>query len=105
MQDEITARLMAGESIEAVAADAERKLDAARDALRSAGYDTHETSSGTVYIANVAPDSSEYGGSTDPGSAWDDACAEALGAIEAIVEPHGCVAAWSDDDVTIEAAE
>ena len=70
-------------------------------ALAADGYDVHEYTSG-LYIANLAPDSADYDGVTDPGSPWDDECDWRLEAINAIVAPHGCRAEWSDDDVAIE---
>ena len=81
------------------------RIAKAVEALESDGYSTHETVCGTVYIADIAPDSSEYGGNTEPGSAWDEECDELADAIRAIVAPFGCDVEWSDNDLTIISAD
>ena len=75
-------------------------IEKARKALRAAGYDTHDQSSGPgIYIADAAPDSA--GASTEPGSPWDKACDAILADVKNVVEPCGCEAEWVDDDVVI----
>ena len=63
-------------------------IEAARAALKSAGYDTHETATGSVYITG-----------------WDDASDENRAEVLAIVAPHGCEAEWVDDDLHIAAVD
>lgn len=75
------------------------QLNSAVAALAAEGYVVHRRHDGKPYISNLAPDSD--GASTEPGSAWDEECNELLEAVNAIVEPHGCRAEWSDDDVSI----
>ena len=66
------------------------------------GYDLHDRSPGPgYYLADLAPDSTEYAGVTDPGSPWDEACDEILADIRALL-PACWVAEWSDDDIVIE---
>ena len=79
----------------------DEKMAAARVALKKEGYDTHETAIGTVYISDVAPDCREYGGHTEPGSAWDEECHRRLDTVIGIVSPFGVTAEWSDDDVSL----
>lgn len=55
------------------------------EVLKQAGYDTHETATGTLYIT----------GWDDPG---DDAAAND---VREVVRPHGFEAEWSDDDLVI----
>jgi hypothetical protein len=77
-------------------------LAAAISALTEDGYDTHETALGTIYIADLAPDSGDYDGNTEPGSPWDEECDWLAANIRDIVAPHGCDVYWSDDDLVIE---
>jgi len=63
-------------------------------------YDLHDRVGGGYYIADIAPDSTEYGGSTEPGSPWDEACHAILGDVRALLLA-GWVADWDDDDVVI----
>jgi len=55
-----------------------------------------------VRISGYAPDSSdpEYGGNTEPGSAWDTECDRLLDDVREEL-PAGWSACWSDDDVVI----
>lgn len=78
-------------------------LEAAIAALEADGYDVHETATGTHYIADLAPDSKEYeGGAGNP--EWDEECDRLRAGILRLVEPHGCSADWSDNDMRIELA-
>lgn len=52
-------------------------------------------------ITNYTPDPAEYDGSTEPGSAWDEACDRLLAEVRAVL-PSGWQAEWSDDDILIE---
>jgi hypothetical protein len=89
-------------AIEIEATRREGALRAAIDALRAARYDTYRTALGGVYIGDMTPDPSDYDGSTEPGSPWDEECDRRLAAVNAIVAPHGCCVEWSDDDLAIE---
>lgn len=64
--------------------------------------EVHADSDDRGHITDYAPDSSEpeYDGNTEPGSAWDEACAKLLSAVRSAL-PAGWEADWSDNDVVI----
>lgn len=54
-----------------------------------------------AHIQNYAPDSSDTGGVTEPGSPWSDECHRRLCEIVAALPP-GWAAHWEDDDIILE---
>lgn len=56
------------------------------------------------YVSDYAPASAEHGGSTEPGSPWDEECDRLLAEIRAALPP-GWTVDWSDDDIRIERIE
>lgn len=65
----------------------------------------HIDDSDGAHVTDYAPDSTdeEYGGNTEPGSAWDEECDRLLAEIREEL-PEGWQANWSDDDLHIERA-
>lgn len=62
--------------------------------------DVHVDSADRAHITDYAPDSSEYDGNTEPGSAWDEECYRLLAEICAAL-PAGWSADWSDDAIVL----
>jgi hypothetical protein len=58
--------------------------------------------SDSAHVTNYAPDSSdeEYGGHTEPGSAWDIECDRRISEVREAL-PDGWQANWCDDDLHI----
>jgi hypothetical protein len=77
-------------------------VDAALDA---AGWSSTLVDDDRIVIVDAAPDSGDYGGSTEHGSAWDIECDRILGEIREAVEPLGWMADWCDDDIHVEPRE
>lgn len=85
---------MANDSIETVVASLKHIVDVRIDSDERAR------------IVDYAPDSSdaEYGGNTEPGSAWNAECDSRLAEIRAAL-PSGWSAEWVDDDLVIDRDE
>ena len=64
------------------------------------GFGGRISSSGEIVIWDAAPDSAEYGGDTQPGSDWDEACDALLAFVQSLLPP-GWAAEWVDDDIHI----
>lgn len=70
-----------------------------RAVLDNFGADVREDN-GCWYIPNLAPESSDYGGNTEPGSEWDEECDRILACLQEALPP-GWSAEWVDDDIHI----
>lgn len=80
-----------------------RIIEDAREALRAAGYDTHERCEPRLVISDAAPDSEDYGGNTEPGSDWDDECDRIIAGVRTALGKLRANAEWSDNDIIITA--
>lgn len=74
-------------------------IDAVVAALRNVA-EVHVDSDTRGHITRLAPDVADYGGSTDPGSEWDEECDSRMEDVRDAL-PAGWSAEWSDDDVII----
>ena len=74
--------------------------DVVFEALQKAGWDAKVRRDDLVVIVDCAPESDDYGGSTEPGSEWDEECDRREKAIRDAL-PAGWTPEWSDDDLHI----
>lgn len=79
----------------------QQKRDAALLQTLAQVADFQSTKPGHLVCSNLAPDSKDYGGETEPGSEWDDECERILARVRNLI-PAGWEADWCDDDMVVE---